>query len=299
MPKGCFLIAMKKNSEFEILGYFFKDQKRQTPISDDLLLRIRIDHNSKEINKITLENQIILSFLYKFHPKFQKYLQGIIVGLFLNIDEDAKSYISSLQTSAKLLEELDYSNIKSLNIEEKIEHIYVNYIEKLKDIVDSDNLKKLIIERTKTLLSGNIEDRKLAQELLGKIEDGIHIEMHKITNSAEEAIKNHEYEKAAKKYNAASKMAVEIYEDKLAKTLEEKAINTRQLPNIIKEREEVAVKARNSLKNDDFHTAYSLYRKAADLSEKLMDFEKSEEYSLKSRALSEFHKIDKKYKHND
>ncbi|GAH88044.1 unnamed protein product, partial [marine sediment metagenome] len=96
MPKGYFLIAMKKNSEFEILGYFFKDQKRQTPISDDLLLRIRIDHNLKEINKITLENQIILSFLYKFHPKFQKYLQGIIVGLFLNIDEDAKSYISSL-----------------------------------------------------------------------------------------------------------------------------------------------------------------------------------------------------------
>ncbi len=299
MPKGFFLIAMKKNSEFEILGYFFKDQKRQKPISDELFLRIRIDHNSKEINKITLENQIILSFLYKFHPKFQKYLQGIIIGLFLNMDEDVKSYISSLQTSAKLFEDLDYSDIKSLNIEEKIEDIYINYIEKLKDIVDSDNLKKLIIERTKTLLSGNIEDRKLAQELLGKIEDGIHIEMQKISKSAEEAIKNGEYERAAKKYDVVSKMAVEIYEDKLVKTLKEKAINTRQLPNIIKEREEVAEKARNSLKNDDFHTAYLLYRKAADLSEKLMDFERAEIYSMKSRALSEFHKIDKKYKQNE
>ena len=295
MPKGCFLITIDENSESNILGYFFKNKKHQMKISDDLLLRISM----KEINKITLDNQVILSFFYKFHPKFQKNLQGIIIGLFLNLDEDPKSYVSSLQTSAKLLEDLDYSDIKSLNIEEKIEDIYINYIEKLKDIVDSDNLKKLIIERTKTLLSGNIEDRKLAQELLGKIEDGIHIEMQKISKSAEEAIKNGEYEKAAKKYDAASKMAVEIYEDKLAKTLKEKGINTRQLPNIIKEREEVTEKARNSLKNDDFHTAYLLYRKAADLSEKLMDFEKSEEYLLKSRVLSEFHKIDKKYKQND
>ena len=240
MPQGCFLIAMQKNSEFEILGYFFKDQKHKTLISDDLLLRIRMNHSLKEINKIILENQIILSYSYEFHQKSQKYLQGIIIGLFLNMDEDVKSYISSLQTSAKILEDLDYSDIKSINIEEKIKEIYINYIEKLKDIVDSDNLKKIIIERTKTLLSGNIEDRKLAQELLGKIENGIHIEMNKIAKSAEEAIKNGEYEKAAKKYDIASKMAVDIYEDKLAKTLKEKAINTRHIPNIIKEREEVA-----------------------------------------------------------
>jgi len=299
MPKGCFLIAIQKDSDYEILGYFFKDQKHKTPISDDLLLRLKMVHGSKEINIITLGNLIILSFSYKFPQKFQKFIQGIILGLFLNIDEDPKLYISSLQTSAKILEELDYSNLKSLNIEEKIKDIYINYIEKLKDVVDPENLKKLIIERTKSLLSGSTNDRKLAQELLGKIEEEIHIEIYKTTKSAEEAIKNGDYEKAVKKYETASNLALEIHEEKLANTLEDRAINAKLLPNIIKEREEVAIKARNSLRNNNFHSAYILYRKAAELSEKLRDFEKSEEFSLKSRALSEFHKIDKKYKQND
>ncbi|GAI72141.1 unnamed protein product [marine sediment metagenome] len=46
----------------------------------------------------------------------------------------------------------------------------------------------------------------------------------------------------------------------------------------------------------NFHSAYISYKKASELSKKLVDFNKEEEYRLKSKALEEFYKVDEEYK---
>ncbi|MHA1457787.1 MAG: hypothetical protein ACTSR5_17750, partial [Promethearchaeota archaeon] len=63
-----------------------------------------------------------------------------------------------------------------------------------------------------------------------------------------------------------------------------------------KKRNKLVQDARNSLRNEDFHSAYVGYKKASELSKKLIDFEGEEEYRLKSKALEEFFIIDEKYK---
>ena len=82
----------------------------------------------------------------------------------------------------------------------------------------------------------------------------------------------------------------------IADSLKEKANYANKVPDISKNREKLIQDARNFLRNEDFHSAYIAYKEASKLSKKLVDFEKEEEYRLKSRALEDFYKIDKKYK---
>ncbi|MFW9821735.1 MAG: hypothetical protein ACFFE4_02295, partial [Candidatus Thorarchaeota archaeon] len=67
-------------------------------------------------------------------------------------------------------------------------------------------------------------------------------------------------------------------------------------PELSKERDKLVQDARSFLRNEDFHNAYLSYRKASEISKKLVQFDKEEEYRLKSRALEEFHKVDQKFK---
>jgi hypothetical protein len=82
----------------------------------------------------------------------------------------------------------------------------------------------------------------------------------------------------------------------IAESLKEKANYSNRIPDISKKREKLVQEARSYLRNEDFHSAYLAYKEASDLSKKLVDFEKEEEYRLKSRALEEFYKVDEKYK---
>lgn len=296
MPKGCFLIIIEKNSELKVLGYYYKDKKEETKISQDLLLRIQMNHSSKEVSKVNFGEIVYFSVIHEFPVKSKYKIQAVILGIFLSEEEDAKSYVPSLQNAAKSMDDLGEYDIETLDIEKIIEDSYKKYIEKLKDIFDPEILKNNIIEKTKEMLGGSNKDRKKAQEMLKKIEEGIHTKIFKSGKAAENAMKTKDYEKAVKEYDKSAKLAIEIEEKSLADSFKERASVAKQVPSLTKERDEIVMKARNSLRNDDFHSAYVSYREAADLSEKLMEFEKTEEYSLKSKALADFHQADKKYK---
>ncbi len=293
MPKGCFLIAVQKNSEMKIVGNYTKDKKEIIKISDDLLLRIQMNHATKEISKISFKDVVYFSYIHEYPSKLKKNVQVAVIGIFLSEDEDPKPYISSLQNAAKSLENIEIESLKSEN---RLEDIYKQFIEKLKDIFDPEHLKSTAIDTAKNMLSGSSKDRKNAQELLKKIEEGIHTKIHKSGKSAEDAMKIGDYEKAVKEYERAAGLALEIFDNNLAKSLKDRALIAKKVPNITKERNKAINNARSSLRNEDFHSAYLNFRKAAELSEKLMDFEKAEEYSLKSKALSDFHSVDKKFK---
>ena len=82
----------------------------------------------------------------------------------------------------------------------------------------------------------------------------------------------------------------------IAASLIDKGEFYQKSPELSKEREKIVEEARNALKSEDFHLAYTSYRKASEISKKLVQFDKEEEYRLKSKALEDFYKIDEKYK---
>lgn len=87
-----------------------------------------------------------------------------------------------------------------------------------------------------------------------------------------------------------------MLEEDLAKVLREKAIFSQKIPELLKTRDKIVQEARNALKNEDFHSAYLSYRKASEISKLLFQFEKEEEYRLKSKALDDFYQVDQRFK---
>ena len=146
------------------------------------------------------------------------------------------------------------------------------------------------------MLSGGKQERKIAQELLKKIEDREHEKISEYYNTANNALKVLDYEKSAKFFKKAAEIAEELYVIDIAESLKEKATFSEDVPDVSKARDKFVQEARNFLRNENFHSAYISYKKASELSKKLVDFNKEEEYRLKSKALEAFASIDEEYK---
>ena len=83
-----------------------KPKKEEIKIPDDLLLRIQMNHSSKEVSKINFAETVYFSVLHEFPSKSKYKIQAVILGIFLSEEEDAKSYVPSLQNAAKSLDDL-------------------------------------------------------------------------------------------------------------------------------------------------------------------------------------------------
>jgi hypothetical protein len=125
---------------------------------------------------------------------------------------------------------------------------------------------------------------------------GEHEKVSELFKQAEDSLKELDYDKAAKLYKKASNLAEELYIADIAETLNEKANFCGTVPELLKRRDKLVQEARNSLRNEDFNSAYLAYKEASNLSKKLVDFEKEEEYRLKSKALEDFYRVDEHYK---
>ena len=298
MPNGCFVIMLPTDSDYKILGYYFKEGKSQFEISNDLFLRLNLDHSKNEYNLLKLKESRIFSYSYKFKGKIARKAFGIIIGILLNEDDETERFRYSLKETAESLEmpSLNIANISKEEFEIILKDIYLEHLEPLIDILQPDALKNSIINITKFLLSGGKKERKMAQDLLEKIEDGEHTKLSEFYKTAENAIKSVDFEKAAKFYFKATELAEELSLMDIAALLKEKGEFSKQTPELSREREKIVEEARGALRNEDFNSAYILYRKASDISKKLVQFDKEEEYRLKSKALEDFYKIDQKYK---
>ncbi len=297
MPTGSFVVLLPTDSDYKIMGYYFKEGESNFEISSDLFLRLNLDHSKNDYNLLKLKDIRIFSYLHKFKGKLLRNAHGIILGLLLNEDEEPDKYLSSLKEAAEVFE------MPSLNILKKsreefesiLKDIYLEHLEPLIDILQPDSLKNSIINITKFMLSGGKKERKITQELLEKVERGEHEKITEHYKTAETAMKSSDYEKAAKFYRKAAEIAELLYIMDVATSLKEKAEFLQQIPELSKEREKIVQEARNALKNEDFHTAYISYRRASEISKKLIQYDKEEEYRLKSKALEDFYKIDQKY----
>jgi len=300
MPEGCFVILLPTDSDYKILGYYFKEGTAVFDITNDLFLRLNLDHSRNEYNLLKVKNLQIFSYIHKFTGKLIRNASGIIIGLLLSENDKPEKFRSSLKEAAEAFE------IPSLNILKKtkeefevlLKDIYLEHLEPLIDILQPEALKSSIINITKFMLSGGKKERKIAQDLLEKVENREHDKISEYYNTAENAMKSLDYEKAAKFYTKAAEIAEGLYIMDIAASLKEKGNFSEQIPDLSRERDKIVQEARNALRNEDFHTAYTSYRRASEISKKLVQFDKEEEYRLKSKALEDFYKIDEKYRKN-
>ncbi|TFG13788.1 MAG: hypothetical protein EU535_04420 [Promethearchaeota archaeon] len=296
MPMGCFAILLKSESEYNVLGYYFKEGKLDFEVTSDLYLRLNLDHSKNEYNLLKLKDHSIISYLHKFTGKLSRKVLGIIVGVLLSPSDDPEKLRTPLKNTAIALEQMNLLEISKEEFEPKLKEIYHDTLETLTDIIDPDVLKESIIERTKEMLSGGKKERRIAQELLEKIEDNIHTKVAEFYKSAEDALKSVDYEKASKQYNKAAEVAEELLEMELAKSLKERAKLAFNIPDLTKKRDNIVKEARSALKNENFHSAYIFYLRAAELSKELMQPDKEEEYSLKSKALQDIYLFEERLK---
>ena len=296
MPEGCFAILLTTESDYKVLGYYFKDKRLDFEITSDMFLRLSLDHAKNEFSLLKLKNVKIESYIYKFKGKLSRKASGFIIGLLLNEDDDPEKFRVPLKNSVVALETLNFLEISAEDFQIKLINTYREFLETLTDVLDATSLKESIINRTKDMLSGGKKERKIAQELLQKIEDNIHIKIAEFYKSAEDSLKYMDYERASKQFSKAADVAEEVLEINLAKSLRERAKLSVKIPDLTKKREEIVKDARNALKKEDFYNAYIYYKRASEISKELMQPDQDEEYALKSKALQDFYNADQKFK---
>jgi len=297
MPAGCFVILLPLDSDYKVLGYYFKEGKSNFKITSELFLRLHLDHSKDEYSLLKMQDFNILSYIYKFKGKLSRKASGVIIGILLNEHDKPEKYRSSLKEGTEALEIIG-TNLLKLNsddFEPLLKDIYLEHLEPLIDILKPEALKESIITITKLMLSGGKSERKIAQDLLKKVEGGEHEKVTEYYNIAQSTLKSEEFEKAAKFYKKAAEIAEDLYLLDIAESLNEKASFSGTIPELSKQRDKLAQDARNFLRNEDFHNAYLNYKKASELSKKLVEFDKEEEYRLKSDALKSFYEVDQKF----
>ncbi|MHA1499022.1 MAG: hypothetical protein ACTSXN_14630 [Promethearchaeota archaeon] len=298
MPKGSFVIILPLDKDYKVLGYYFKDGHSIFEVTSDIFLRLNLDHSKDDYNLLSLKGLRLFSYLLVLKGKIARKASKVIIGLLLNESDEPEKFRAPLKETAEAvevlgLEVLDMSQDK---FEELLKDIYLEHLEPLTDILKPEALRESIINITKFMLSGGKKERTIAQDLLKRVENGDHQKISENYENAEKALKSLDYEKAAKLFNKASQIAEELYVIDIAEVLKEKSSFSIKIPDLSKKRNKLVQDARNSLRNEDFHSAYVGYKKASELSKKLIDFEGEEEYRLKSKALEEFFIIDEKYK---
>ncbi|MHA2121993.1 MAG: hypothetical protein ACW990_12390, partial [Promethearchaeota archaeon] len=184
------------------MGYYFKEGKSEFEISNDLFLRLNLDHSKNDYSLLKLKDTRIFSFSYKFKGKMGRKAQGIIIGMLLTEEDEPEKFRSSLKEAAEALEmpSLNIVSTSKDSFETILKDIYLEHLEPLVDILQPESLKKSVINVTKLMLSGGKKERKIAQDLLQKIEANEHSKISEFYHEAENALKLLDYVKAAKFY---------------------------------------------------------------------------------------------------
>jgi len=295
MPYGTFVILMPTDSDYKVLGYYFTDKRIDFKVTNDLFLRLHLDHSKNTYNFLKLKDVSLVSYMHEFKGRLSRKASGMIIGLIIDEDEKPEKFQTSLKNAASAIEITDFISLSREQFESKLEEIYVEHLETLVESLDPNLLNESIINRAKEMLSGNKKDRQVASELLVKIENKEHEKISEFYKLAEEALDVSDYDKAAKFLKKAADVAEELLENDLAKTLRHKSKISNKIPVIRKNREKMVQDARAAIRAENFHSAYIFFKKAAELSKELMEASKEEEYNLKSQALKDYYTVDQKY----
>ncbi len=112
MPTGSFVVLLPLDADYKILGYYHKEGKSNFEITNDLFLRLNLDHSKDEYGLLKLKDFQIFSYLYKFKGKLARKASGIIIGLLFNENDKPEKYRSALKEGAEAVEVLGLNILK-------------------------------------------------------------------------------------------------------------------------------------------------------------------------------------------
>ncbi len=213
MPMGSFVILLPLDADYKILGYYNKEGKSEFEITNDLFLRLNLDHSKNEFTLLKLKDHRLFSYIYNFKGKLARKASGVIIGLLFNETDKPEKFRSALKEGAEAVEVLGLK-ILTMNPEQfepLLKDIYLAHLEPLVDILKPEALKASVIAVTKLMLSGGKQERKIAQDLLKKVEEGEHSKITENFNNANNALKTLDYEKASKLFKRAAEIAGESF----------------------------------------------------------------------------------------
>ncbi|OLS13443.1 MAG: hypothetical protein RBG13Loki_2897 [Promethearchaeota archaeon CR_4] len=287
MPLGCFLVTLDATKGPKYSGRFFEAGKDSYKLSDDLLLRLQMVHSSKLQSTITLEDSVLLTRSYEDRQNH------FILTVVLTPLDKPETFLNGLKDSIQKIAAKMGSHKDQLD-----KLLEDNYFESLRTpqvTLDSKKLEENIKDKAKKLLQEG--KTKEAEDLLEKATKlKIPKKLYDTSTKAENELKKGDYEKAARYYQEAADYASELGEDGLCEFLRDKSKNSQRLPQFMEQRNQVVADARKALREEKFELSAQLFRRAADISNELLDAQKVEEFSLKAKALQEYASVEKKYR---
>ena len=124
MPRGSFVILLPHDADYKVLGYYFSDKRLNFEVSNDLFLRLNLDHSKNEFNTLKLKDTFVMSYLHKLKGKLSRKASGIIVGLLLFDDDKPDEFRETLIKISERLEMLNLLEISEADLEAKLKEIY-------------------------------------------------------------------------------------------------------------------------------------------------------------------------------
>ncbi|MFX1480255.1 MAG: hypothetical protein ACFFCI_19250, partial [Promethearchaeota archaeon] len=104
MPKGCFVVLIPTDADYKVMGYYFKERETNFEITNDLFLRLNLDHSKNDYDLLKLKEERILSYFYKLKGKLARRASGIIIGLLMTEEDEVEKFRSALKEAAEALE---------------------------------------------------------------------------------------------------------------------------------------------------------------------------------------------------
>lgn len=288
MTYGSFFLILNSNAKIEKKAFFFEPDSPISKLEENVILRVRMGHSDK-------------NFVLNYFPEFQiySYKEGMrekgknytfIGGVILDKEENSVFHKDAVKVFVSKM--IDYRTETEKSINNALEKIHPVYFERPNIILDKKEVEKRLSERVKKLnRQGKFEE---ANTFLAKMKK-IPKKLYKTHEIAERALRQGDYEKAEKEFQSAKKFAMDLGEKDLVSMYKGKIQLAKKTPTLTKKRDLLVEQALEGLRKDKFEKAQRAFKRAADLSEELMDSRHAEEYSLKAKALAEYVKVSKKY----
>ena len=290
MSLGAFFLLVNQNSKIGKKVVYNAPNSPYIFLDDNELLKIRMGHSDKKFVLTILPEYQFYSI--KKDVRVKRDTIQLILGVILGKDDEAAIHREPLKMFMEQM--MDLYEQEEEAIQPVLKEAFSKYFDQPELILDRQDVKARLSARIKDMnKEGNFDEATL---LLNKIvKKKVPSKLYKAHENAEAALKRKDFEKATREFENAKKYAAELEEHELVKMYSSKMAYIKRIPALLKKRESLLNQAMDGLRTDHFGKAQKFFKEAAEVSEELMDAQKSEEYALKARALAEYVNVDRQF----
>ncbi|MHA1610585.1 MAG: hypothetical protein ACTSVZ_05135 [Promethearchaeota archaeon] len=288
MSLGAFFLLVDQNSKIGKKVVYNAPNSPYIFLDDNELLKIRMGHSDKKFVLTILPEYQFYSI--KKEIRVKRDTIQLILGVILGKNEETGMHREPLKMFMEQM--LDLYEKEEKEIQPLLKEAFSKYFDQPELILDKQNVEARLSQHIKEMTKEGKFDE--ASVLLNKIKK-IPKKLYKAHDNAESALKRKDFDKATREFENAKNYAAELEEHELVKMYYSKIAYVKRIPALLKKRKLLINRAMDGLRTDHFDKAQKNFKKAAEVSEELMDAKKSEEYSLKARALAEYVNVDKQF----